>query len=108
MKSLRRHGWTHDVELCSLIYLEQRVYFIAKAVLFKKNKRKTNLWHIIFYITELQISDIYKLNLYCKGKEDECSYFKYETNVSKLREENRDRLFFFFFFALEQNSILGS
>ena len=36
---------------------------------------KTHVWCIIFQITELQISGIYELKLYCKGKEDKYSYF---------------------------------
>lgn len=80
------------------------MYLIAKAVLFKKNKIKTNLRHIVFYVTELQISDIYKLKLYYKGKEDECSYFKYDTNFFKINRGKQGQTFS----ALEQNFVLGS
>lgn len=57
----------------------------CKTVLFKKNEVKTHFWHIIFQITELQISDIYKVKSYRKGNEDKCSYFKYNEIFYKIK-----------------------
>lgn len=59
---------------------------IAKTVLFKKNKIKTHFWYIIFQITGLQVPDFYKLKLFCKGRDDECSCFKYDENQEKKIE----------------------
>ena len=47
-----------------------------KTVLFKKNKVKAHFWHIIFQITGLQISDIYKL----KVRRMNALNFKYDEN----------------------------